>query len=220
MKKGKTILGLLFALTLNFVSAYQYAGSYNNFALGSFFMGTLEYIPLAIAFLIIFWALYFGLNRTKLNNSWVIALILSFFATYGLTKLNIPIENIFYKIGFNERLLFEIGPWIVLAFAIYFVWKWGFGKLLMIFGLIFFALGIFRVAVESGAAMTIGIALFLIGLLINKKETRWKKKKRELKKMSVSEREAYLKDKAENRERRKWSKLNKTRGKKFPKKIR
>jgi hypothetical protein len=209
MKKVKKILlSLISLISLNFVSAYAYAGSYKNFGILRFFQSTLEYIPLALAFLLIFWGLNFGINRTKIKNGWVIALILSIFSTYGLTKLNIPIENIFYKIGFNERLLFEIGPWIVLAFAMYAVWKWGFGKLLIIFGLIIFNLGFFKVAVESGAAMMLGVAGLIIGLLINKKETRRRKDRRELKNMNLSEKERYLKDRAENRERQlsKWNK--------------
>ena len=211
----KIFLVLLSIISLNFISAYQYAGSYKNFGILRFFQGTLEYIPLALAFLLIFWGLNFGVNRTKIKNGWIIALILSIFATYGLTKLNIPIDNIFYKIGFNERLLFEIGPWIVLGFAMYTVWKWGFGKLLIIFSIIFFNLGLFKVAPESGAAMMLGIDGLIIGLLINKKEMRWRKDRRELKNMNVSERESYLKERAENKERElaKWNKAGRIAGK-------
>ena len=126
----KIILSLLSIISLNFVSAYAYAGSYNNFGFGGLFQNTFEYIPMTIAFLLIFWALNFAINRTRIRNGWIIALILSLFSVYGLTKMNIPIDDIFYKIGFNEELLLTIGPWIVLGLAMLIVWKWGFYMLM------------------------------------------------------------------------------------------
>jgi len=181
----KVILTLFSIISISFVSAYAYAGNYNNFGFGGFFQNTLEYIPITIAFLVIFWALNFGINRTRMRNGWVIALILSLFSVYGLTKLNIPIDNIFYKIGFNEELLLTIGPWIVLGLAMFIVWKWGFGRFLIIFGIIFLALGILKVATESGAAIFIGAITTLIGFSIYKKELRRKRLRREMKELSV-----------------------------------
>jgi hypothetical protein len=162
---------------------------------------------MAIAFLLIFWGLNFAINRTRMKNGWIIALILSIFSLYGLTKLNISIDNIFYKIGFSEELLLTIGPWIVLGLAMFIVWKWGFGKLLIIFGLIFLSLGIFKIATESGAAIMIGSITTLIGLLINKREMRRRRLRRDVRGMNAGQKQAYLKDRGINRDRTlaKWN---------------
>jgi len=211
----KVILTLFSIISISFVSAYAYAGNYNNFGFGGFFQNTLEYIPITIAFLVIFWALNFGINRTRMRNGWVIALILSLFSVYGLTKLNIPIDNIFYKIGFNEELLLTIGPWIVLGLAMFIVWKWGFGRLLIIFGIIFLALGILKVAAESGAAIFIGAITTLIGLMIYKKESRKRRLRREMKNLGIVDRHKVKSYIREDRKARlaKWNRAGRGIGK-------
>jgi len=170
-------------------------------------MDTLEYVPLAISFLAIFWLLYFAINRTKINNGWIIALILSVFSTYGLTKLNIPIENIFYKIGFNQELLFTIGPWILLGLTMLIIWKWGFGRLFIIFGLIFLALGIFKVAAESGAAIVIGSIFLIIGLILYRRRRSKEKfySEENIRKLEADEKREGLRRYRRERRGRRWN---------------
>lgn len=216
MKEVKKIVLTLFSIiTLNFVSAYAYAGSYNNFGMGAFFQNTFEYLPMTIAFLLIFWAFTFAINRTRIKNGWVFALILSLFSVYGLTKLNIPIDDLFYKIGFNEELLLTIGPWIVLGLAMLIVWKWGFGRLLIIFGLIFLGIGIFKIAAESGAAILIGAITLLIGLMIYKKEMRRRRLRREMKNLGIVDRHKVKSYRREDRSARlaKWNRAGRVIGK-------
>jgi hypothetical protein len=180
----KIILGFLFLISLNLISAYTKSSSYFGFS--GFFSDFRTYIPFAIAFLIIFYAFNFVLNKMKMKNSWIIALILSIFSIYGLYISEINLGGFLSRIGFTEDFLFKFGPWILLALIALIVWKWNFGILLMISGIILIVLRIAKVS-DYELALFLGTLLLLFGLALHRKINR----RKAYKSMNLKDREDY-----------------------------
>jgi hypothetical protein len=184
-------------LSLFFISVVSAISGYSNFSFYSFFNNFMEYLPYIFIFLAIFWVFYYLLKKSGfLPNDGVVAVIsiaISAFALYGVQKSGFLIEDFFSGFGFSREFLFDFFPWIVLIAAMVIVWKWGFGMLLMIFGSLFFFMGVFGIAYESELNIFLGIILIFLGLWRYHKWKKKKKYKEDLNALDLDKREAFKK---------------------------
>ena len=170
--------GFVFILSLfliSFVSAFSHYG-YGRFSLTDFLRNIDPSTMILGALFIIFFAIinmalgkvfkdqYGYPNRAVAG---IVAFAVSTLIIYGINRYGFDIEGLFYGIGLSANLLYIILPIILLAGAIFIVWRWHFYTLFLIFGLLLILLTFFTdVFYEKGLVLAIGVVTFLIGLFL------------------------------------------------------
>ncbi len=137
-----------------------------------------ESMVLGILFFVIFAGLMFALRKTKFgrNNAMktVISFCISLLAVFGLSKTTWDFTGIFYRIGFNEQLLYNVALVILISFFVLsgivkksYGRRWRLYRPLNIIGGLFTALALFTdVIYEKTTTLTISIPMLVIGLLL------------------------------------------------------
>ncbi len=170
MKKKSLFLifGLLF---INLVSAYP--ATLQNLLdeldpstaiLGSMFL---------IFFLLINYALSKAFRGQK-GIAGILAFIISFLAIYTINRSGFDYQNIYYNLFYGIGLPSEVAstflPLLLLAAAIFIVWKFGLGILLIVTGIFIFGYG-WGFAYETFATMVIGAVIAIIGFWLKKNKS-------------------------------------------------
>jgi len=180
-KKGSLFLAIITGLFLiSFASAYY--GSYSSFSLSNL-LDSIDSstMLLGVLFIVFFAFLNFSLLKIFKENkatAGIVAFALSILITYGINKTGFDIEGLFYNIGFSEGFLATIIPLILLGGAIYLGIRFGFGIVLIGFGLLLGVVSFTNLIYEKGIGLLIGIILIIIGVYINKKFPKKKKEYR------------------------------------------
>jgi hypothetical protein len=113
----------------------------------------------------------------------VIAFSVSLLSIYGISKTRINLENIFYRLGFTEDLLYNvilivfIGFFVVAGYARK-VRKWRLYRPLILLGFMLTVASFTSIIYEKGMALAIGIPLLAIGIFLWWKRWRWYAKNR------------------------------------------
>ncbi len=127
---------------------------------------------LGLSFIIFFVLLNFLISKTLKGNrssSTIIALCISLLAVYGLYRINFDLVAMLSSIGLRGDFIYTILPIILAAGLIFVFWKVGFGRTLLIVGLLLIIASFF--IYDNKTLLLIGIALFFIGLfLISKRK--------------------------------------------------
>lgn len=153
----------------------------------AFFDIDIRVLSLAVGFVIIFAFFMFFLGRTsflKKNPTMktLISFAFSILCIYGIYNSRIDLSNIFYRIGFNENLIYNfllIGL-VLLFILVGFAKKttslghrkrvWKLSRSLKIFGLLFVALGVTPLVQYSKLIVIgIGVGLYILGIIFTKK---------------------------------------------------
>ncbi len=180
--------GLFLMLTISFFLisfASAYYGSYSSFSIGNLLDNIDPSTMILGALFIIF---FFILNLTfgkffkdsegnPSKGTWIPALATTSLIIYGLNKTNFDFEELFYNIGFSEDILTTILPLILLAGIIFLIWKFTFGIVSMTCGGLLILISFTNLIYEKGITLVLGIILLGIGIYINHK---WPKKKKRL----------------------------------------
>lgn len=170
--KKEGILSILVLQLLTLVSAY---GEQTGITIGGFHLDV-DLLILAAVFILSFWAIVFVLKASKIRLNEtpkiVLSLILATFSAYGVSKLNVDFQTIFYDLGIN-KLTTEFGPWFFVITAILIVIIWNLSTFFLVYGTGFLMLGIIGGAIGGvekwGISILIGIIMIIIGLIIKKK---------------------------------------------------
>ncbi|MEN7982265.1 MAG: hypothetical protein ABFQ65_02370 [Nanoarchaeota archaeon] len=169
MKKWLSLISGLFLIS--FVSAAYYPASLQNI-LDSLDPST---VILGSIFIIFFILINFALSRAfkgQKGIAGILAFILSFLIIYGLNRSGFDYQNIyydlFYNIGLSSGVASTFLPLIVLAAAVFIVWKFSLWVLLLMLGIFIIIYG-FAFAYESVATVIIG-GIFIIASLVIKKK--------------------------------------------------
>jgi len=138
-------------------------------------------ILFAALFILIFAFIKFALDKSifKKNKgiSVTIALVISILSIYGLAKTNFSFDIFLFNLGIGEELISMIAPWILLAIAMFIIFKWGFGPMLMIAGIVLVMAGITKLVYEYEFSVALGFAFLIIGLIMYVKMKKRKEKK-------------------------------------------
>ncbi len=168
MKKWLSLISGLFLI--NFVSAY-YPATLQNL-LDSLDPST---AILGSIFIISFILINFSLSKafkTQKGISGILSFIISFLIIYGLNRSGFDYQNIyydlFYNIGLSSGVASTFLPLIVLAAAIFIVWRFSLWVLLLMLGIFIIIYGTFF-AYASFATVIIG-GIFIIAALVIKKK--------------------------------------------------
>jgi hypothetical protein len=140
-----------------------------------------ENLLLIATFLISFALINFSLKKVLKDSAGqpnkavagVVAFAVSMLIVYGVHRIGFDLENFFYDLGLDENLLEIIVPLIVLAAAIWLIYKVGIVLLLIIVGLLFIIVSFTDWVYESGILLFTGIGLLILGVII-----RWWKKRK------------------------------------------
>lgn len=140
-----------------------------------------ENLLLIATFLISFALINFSLKKILKDSagqpnkavSGVVAFAVSMLIVYGVHRIGFDLENFFYDLGLDENLLEIIVPLIILATAIWLIYKIGLVLLLIITGLLFILVSFTDWVYESETLLFAGIALLILALII-----RWWKKRK------------------------------------------
>lgn len=128
-------------------------------------------------FLIFFLLINYVLSKTfkgQKGIAGIIAFILSFMIIYTINRSGFDYQNIyydiFYGIGLPSEVASTILPLLLLAAAIFIIWKFSFGTLLLVTGIFIFGYGLLGFAYERGITMIIGAVIAIIGFWIRNKK--------------------------------------------------
>lgn len=167
--KKKSLLLIFSLLFLNFVSAYP--ATIQNLLdeldpstaiLGSMFI---------IFFILINYALSKAFKGQK-GIAGILAFVVSFLAIYTINRSGFDYYNIYYNIfsgiGLSSRVASTFLPLILLAIAIFIVWRTNFATLSLIFGVFITFYGAFF-AYEKVVTIFLGILISAISLWFLKK---------------------------------------------------
>lgn len=184
-------------------------GSYYNFSLRNFLLGiNTELVIWALAFLLVLGLTNYVLRKFFKRQKGLatgVAIIISILTIYWTSK-SLYLQGLFSGVGISLAPLAKALPWLLIAISIFIIVKWGFDKLLMIFGLIMILAGIFDWVYERGIVIIIGIILFLIGVWLWRRKSRKKKGRG----MVGKDRKRYFKRKKQRLE--KWNKAGRNIG--------
>jgi len=180
MKRG--LLGFpLLILLIQVISAQFYSG-YGGFSLGEFFDRIdPQTIILVLLFLIFFALIFYALSRIfkdpygqpNKGIAGTIAFCISAIIIYGLYRTGFDLGSVFYDWGFSVGSLYPILAVVFLIVAFLLIWKLGFGRFLMTFGLFIILLTAFtEIFYEKGLVLIIGIVLLVVGLLLWRRSRR------------------------------------------------
>jgi hypothetical protein len=166
MKKGLLILPLVTLLLINFVSAGIISDTLNIIGLEDLF--------LVIIFLISFTLSYLALSRVFRKGggaAGILAFLVALGITAGISFSDFNVPNLFYDFGIDEGILWPIALILLLAGIGFFIYTYSFATLLMIMGILIFALS--WISYEEDIMKWLGGGLFIIGAFLW-----WRKKPR------------------------------------------
>jgi len=171
MKKG--LIGVLLiavsVISINLISAASFSAGK---VLDSFDSQTMFLMTL---FIIVFAGLFFSASRVFKNKSTgqpertiaaVVSLAISLFVIYGINKMDMDIQGMFYDIGLSEGLLGIIIPIILIAGLIYLLVKVK-SKILLILGALFILISIADLVYEKEALLWLGIILIVLWIIFS-----------------------------------------------------
>ncbi|MFA5953114.1 MAG: LPXTG cell wall anchor domain-containing protein [Candidatus Pacearchaeota archaeon] len=150
---------------------------YTDFSFGVF--RNLDYSVLmwACFFLICFAFINYVLSKFFKDSKFTSAVISaasSILIIYYVPQ-KIDLEGFFYDIGIHN--LAAIIPWVFIILSILIIWRKGLGLYMMIIGVLIALAGLIGLTAQNGWFLTIGIILFILGLLLylkRKKKLNWK----------------------------------------------
>jgi hypothetical protein len=180
MKRG--LLGFPLLILLTQVISAQFYSGYGSFSLTNFFDRIdPQTIILVLLFLIFFALIFYALSRIfkdpygqpNKGIAGTIAFAVTSLIIYGLYRTGFDLGSIFYNWGFSVGSLYPILAVVFLIVAFLLIWKLGFGRFLMTFGLFIILLTAFtEIFYEKGLVLIIGIVLLGIGLLLGRRSRR------------------------------------------------
>ncbi|MCX6750819.1 MAG: hypothetical protein NTZ83_05150 [Candidatus Pacearchaeota archaeon] len=94
----------------------------------------------------------------------IIALCVSLLSIYGLSRTGFDISGIFYSIGINDNIIYNVIPFIILAGLIFLLWKVKM-RFIMTFLGIGLMIGSFFVY-EKTVVLIVGIVALVIGIIL------------------------------------------------------
>lgn len=180
MKRGLLVFISLFLI--NFVSA-QFG--YGSFSLTSLFDSiNSQDLILLTSFIILFAFLFVILTRIHLfKNAYgppnkatpaIISFAISLLSIYGIYKSGFNLEELFYGFGLSTDTLYPFIWIILIAAAVFIIWKFKAGIFFLIIGSFIMIVSIFTDLVyEKTTAFFIGIALFIVGVFLQKSARKW-----------------------------------------------
>jgi hypothetical protein len=182
-KRIISIISLISLFLINFVSAQFFSG-YNRFSFSDFLRSIDPQIMiLGGLFLIFFILIFYPLSRVFKDSygqpnktiAGILAFIISTLIIYGINRFGFDIEGMFYGLGISGDLLYIILPIILLIGAIFIIWGFsrgrgiisGFVAVFLIFGALLTLLTLStNIFYEKGLVLTIGVVMFLIGVIL------------------------------------------------------
>lgn len=127
-------------------------------------------VILFVIFIVAFAVLFFAFLKFFKKNQAIagtVAVALAFLITYGMSKMDLDLENIFFEIGLSEELLSVILPIIGILVGIFVIIKLK-KKSLFVFGGLLVLAAFFTY--EKIVPIVIGCILIFIGIVISRKK--------------------------------------------------
>ncbi len=120
---------------------------------------------LGLLFIVLFAIINFALMKSIKNKglSAIISFAISLFAIYGINKTRFDPSEMLYNIGLTQDLLYTVVPILIILGLVLLSRRFGFGKILLIVGVILSGLSFTELIYEKGVLLAIGIGLIIIG---------------------------------------------------------
>lgn len=113
-------------------------------------------------------------GNPNLPSMAIIAFSVSALIVYGISRSDFSFENFFYDVGFSAESLLPVLTIIIIIVALFIIWKFKFGALLIALGLSLILATLFTsVIYEKTTALVIGIIIIFIGFLLLRRVRKW-----------------------------------------------